>query len=188
MVPRSLLFTFALAAAGFIQALPAFADAGSAYAVNTADDTLSAADRRFVVEAGAMGHAEVAMGSLAQSRSGNAKIRQFAQRIAAEHARTDQALAQVKRRLFVAAPAAITPREKAVRDRLAGLSGARFDRVYINEQLRDIRDSVRLYQMEVEGGRSVSVRNFAAAALPGLKDQLVLTVSIARSLDIPLFG
>ena len=94
---------------------------------------LTAADRKAILDMGMSNMAEVEMGKLAQSKSQNAGVKEFATKMVADHgaALTEvQTLAQSK---SVTLPTELDKKHKAMSASLEKQSGDAFDRAYIKQ-------------------------------------------------------
>ena len=94
---------------------------------------LTSADRKAIMDMGMSNMAEVAMGKLAQSKSQNADVKAFAEKMVTEHgaALTEvQTLAQSK---GVTLPADLDAKHKAQSAKLEKMSGDAFDKAYAKQ-------------------------------------------------------
>lgn len=78
------------------------------------------------------GTAEVELGRLALERASNADVKEFAAMMVRDHSKSLAALKQVASQHAIPAPAALDDKHREIRDKLAGLSGAEFDREYMS--------------------------------------------------------
>lgn len=143
-----------------------------------AKGTLSAADRTFVTEALQGGMAEVELGKLASERASNAAVKQFGQRMAEDHAKAGDELKKIAQDKGVTPPPDMGAKHKKLHDRLSKLSGAEFDRVYMDEMVKDHRADVKNFQREAKSGKDPDVKGFAAKTLPTLQDHLKQAESV----------
>ena len=131
-----------------------------------------AADKQFMVKAAQGGLGEVALGQLAQSHAGSAGARRFGQQMVKDHTKANAQLKQVAAQQGVTLPAAPGPEEQATKARLAGLSGAAFDRAYISDMVEDHEKDVADFKKEAATGKDPAVKAFAAKTLPTLQMHL----------------
>jgi putative membrane protein len=68
---------------------------------------------------------------------------------------------------------------QAERDHLARLSGAEFDRMYMQHMLQDHKKDVAEFEKEAEKGTDSALRTFAQQTLPTLREHLTLAESLA---------
>lgn len=142
------------------------------------------ADANFVAEASAAGIAEVEMGRLAASKAASPGVRQFGEMMVNDHSKANtelQALSQQR----VPTATAMPPEHQRAHDRLAGLSGQRFDRRYITIQVREHEKAVHLFERQATSGHDPQLRQFAADKLPALKQHLQMAQSLSASMPPP---
>jgi putative membrane protein len=69
-------------------------------------------------------------------------------------------------------------------DRLAGLSGAEFDRMYMQHMLNDHKKDVSEFEKQSQKGADASLRSFAQQTLPVLREHLTLAQSTASKVGV----
>jgi putative membrane protein len=134
--------------------------------------TLSSADRRFVDMAAQSGLAEVQVAQLADTKSDNAAVKQFADRMVTDHSKANAQLMQIAAGLGVTPPTGPDASDAAAMQKLQGLTGAQFDRMYIRAQVQDHVKAVALFRTEAKGGQNPQLKQFAQQTLPILQDHL----------------
>ena len=139
---------------------------------------LAAGDRKFVTEALQGGMAEVELGRLASERASNDAVKQFGQRMADDHGKAGDELKKIAQDKGVTPPAEMDAKHKKLHDRLAKLSGAEFDRAYMDEMVRDHRADVKNFQRQATGARDPDVKAFASNTLPTLQEHLKQAESV----------
>jgi putative membrane protein len=126
----------------------------------------------FVTSVGQAGMAEVALANLALSKSQSEDVKQFAQTMIADHSKAGdelRALAAKKNFTFPAEPSA---EQKGNAEALASLSGAAFDKAYIQTAIADHEAAVSLFETEAKSGADPDVKAWAAATLSTIKAHL----------------
>jgi putative membrane protein len=134
--------------------------------------TLSDADHKFVMEAAEGGQMEVELGQLAQQKAGSDAVKQFGQRMATDHAKAGQELAQLavgKGVELAKQPSRKTQMEK---DRLSKASGGAFDREYVKMMVKDHEQDVAAFKRESQQAQDPDLKAWAAKTLPTLEDHL----------------
>jgi putative membrane protein len=96
-----------------------------------------------------MNNAEVEVGKMASSKAQNSRVKQFAEMMVKEHT---QALTKIRSLKSGASPD-VKPNAKheQTRARLAKLSGAEFDREYMNAMVSDHQEAVRFLEQQIGG-------------------------------------
>jgi putative membrane protein len=151
---------------------PAAALAQSTTPAAPAKSTVPSGDRKFVIEALKGGLAEVELGKLASEKASNDAVKQFGQRMVDDHGKAGDELKKIAQDKGIEPPAGLDGKHQKLRDRLAKLSGAEFDRAYVNEMLKDHRKDVKDFQREADRAKDPDVKAFAAKTLPTLQDHL----------------
>jgi putative membrane protein len=133
---------------------------------------LAQADRKFIMDAARGNMAEVELGKLAAERGSSDAVKQFGQRMADDHGKAQDELKGLAQNKGVTMPADLDPKHKQLRDRLSKLSGADFDKAYINEMVRDHKKDVGGFKREAGRSKDAEVKAWAEKTLPTLEDHL----------------
>lgn len=184
------IFFIMLMAAGMLQACKGNNDskskADSANAAKdstntTANDTSkrgSAAasvdqdDAKFAVEAANGGMAEVELGTLAQQKASNPKVKDFGSMMVTDHTKANnemKALAQTKN---ITLPTAISSDEQKVKDDLSAKSGNDFDKAYVSNMIDDHKKDIKAFEDASKNCKDPDLKAFAIKTLPTLKMHL----------------
>jgi putative membrane protein len=131
---------------------------------------VSAADAGFIVEAAALGMAEVRLSEVAMQQAEDVEVQQFASRMLDDHTRMNNQLLQLAGIKDIEVPAELTDEDQERIDRLTRLSGADFDRAYMEEMVQDHEEAVKRFEQQVQHGQDQDVRNLAADSLPQLRE------------------
>jgi putative membrane protein len=143
---------------------------------------LNAADTGFAHDAAIGGMAEVELGKLASSKATEDEVRAFARQMIEDHGKGNDELAAIVKEAGGTLPTELDQEHKDVRESLDGLSGAAFDRAYVDAQVNDHQTAVQLFANEVDGGYNERLKSFAGATLPTLHRHL----EMARELQMRL--
>lgn len=138
-----------------------------------------ASDKQFMVKAAQGGMGEVALGQLAVSHGSGSDVKKFGERMVTDHTKANNRLIQVAAGKGVTLPKVPGPEEQATKARLSKLSGAAFDKAYVDDMVKDHEKDVADFQKEAASGKDPEVKMFAATTLPTLKMHL----QMARSLQ-----
>jgi putative membrane protein len=129
-------------------------------------------DQKFVMDAAKGGMAEVELGKLATEKASSAEVKSFGQRMVDDHTKASDELKTLAQSKNITLPTEIDAKEKALRDRLAKLSGEAFDRAYMTAMLDDHRKDANEFRMESRAGKDPEVKAWAAKTLPTLQEHL----------------
>jgi putative membrane protein len=153
---------------------------GVATAVNSVSNTITGkpTEEDFWNKAAEAGMAEVELGKLAQSKAQNADVKKFAQKMVADHTKANDELKALAAKFKITLPAELNSTHKSVMDKLNSLSGADFDKAYVDAMVKDHDDAVSLFQTEADGGATEELKAFAAKTLPTLKSHQTMIKDI----------
>jgi putative membrane protein len=133
---------------------------------------LSKMDEKFVMEAAMGGMMEVELGRLAAEKGMSDEVKQFGQRMVDDHSKANEELMQLASGKGITLPTGLDAKHKAMRDRMASLSGAAFDKAYKQEMLKDHRKDVAEFEKQSMKAADADLKGFAAKTLPTLKEHL----------------
>jgi len=150
-------------------------------APQTADSKSGMGDQAWVTKVAQGGMAEVELGKLATEKAASDEVKKFGQRMVDDHSKANNELKTLAQNKKITLPADIGPKEKALRDRLTKLSGAAFDRAYMQAMLADHRQDVPEFRKEANTGKDPDVKAFAAKTLPTLEEHLKLAEQATRA-------
>ncbi len=126
----------------------------------------------FMTEAAKGGMAEIELSKLATTKAQNAEVKKYAQQMIQDHTNASAELKQLAGKKNVTLPTELDAEHKAIKDRLSGLSGAEFDKAYVNAMVSDHEKTVNLFKTQADGGTDADAKAFAAKTLPKLQGHL----------------
>jgi putative membrane protein len=144
----------------------------------------SSPDMSFYKSLAEGGIAEVRDGKLAQQKSADPKIKDFAAMMVKDHTAANQelmALAQSKGIKLPGGPGIGADTKKAELD---VLTGETFDKSYVKSQVKGHRATVELLQKEISSGQDAQAKAFAQKVLPTVQSHLQAIEGIATSMGI----
>jgi putative membrane protein len=181
--------TFAFA--GLLAVTPVFAQTGTGQGAahqghmqGQAAGQLTNQDQKFVMEAAQGGMMEVELGRLAAQKASSAEVKAFGQRMVTDHSKANQQLMQLATTKGLTVPTTLPPDMQKEHDKLAGLSGAEFDRMYMSHMLKDHKKDVSEFEKESQKATDTGVRSFAQQTLPVLREHLTLAESTASKVGV----
>ena len=133
---------------------------------------MTAEDKEFVSKAGMGGLFEVQAGNLALQKAQNADVKSFAQRMVTDHSNANAELAQLATTKGVALPTELGGDHKAAFDHLNSLSGAEFDKAYMEHMVSDHEKDVSEFQNASTNAQDPDIKGWAAKTLPTLQEHL----------------
>jgi putative membrane protein len=146
-------------------------------------DQKNNADDLFVELVGEGGLAEVALGEIARQKAATPAVRQFAERMVAEHGAANDKLAGIAKAAGIAAPTDLAAEHAALRIDLEGTDAATFDLPYMRGQVVDHQKTAQLLEWEINSGQHAALQRFAAEILPAVLDHLAVARGIVEELS-----
>ena len=132
----------------------------------------------FATRAAQGGMAEVELGRLASQKAQNAEVKKFGQMMVQDHTNANTELKSLAGKKNITLPTALDAEHKAVMDKLQGLSGAEFDKAYMDAMVEDHEKTIDLFQAQADDGDDADMKAFASKTLPKLKQHLEMAESI----------
>jgi len=138
-------------------------------------------DEKFVMMASAMDLAEINLGRVAVQHATNAEVKQFGQKMVADHTKSSKELLTVISKKQGLTPATRMDSEhQALLDKLAQLKGADFDQMYMMHMAQDHKKAVALFQHQSKEGKDEDVKAFASKTLPVIQEHLKMAERLAH--------
>jgi len=126
----------------------------------------------FVREAAIGGMAEVALGQLASGKASSADVKQFAERMVADHGKANTELKSLAEKRGLTVPTEVDAKHKQTMDKLSKLSGPAFDRAYMDEMRKDHKKDVNEFKQQSMKGSDPEIKAWAATTLPTLQEHM----------------
>jgi len=136
------------------------------------DETGKDDDQTFVMKASASDLAEVNLSRLATRRASNSSVKEFAEKMIADHTKTSKELIDMadKKRLKVATT--MEEKHQKLSEKLSGLEGEKFDREFMTVQVKAHEEAVSLFEKQSKSGKDSDLKAWAKKTLPDLKHHL----------------
>jgi len=149
-----------------------------AQAQRTASQATSAAD--FVNKAAASNLFEIQSSQLAQQKSQNNRVREFAQRMVQDHTTAGDRLKAAAQGQNV--PANLDQPHTSALEQLQGASEPDFDRRYVQQQITGHEETVALFDHFAQSGDPAQLKQFAQQTLPSLREHLQMAQQLRSAL------
>lgn len=144
----------------------------SARAADENRGQLASSDYKFAVDAARANTDEITLGQLATQKASNPAVQQFAQRMIQDHTKANQQLTQIMTQKGATLPSTTTTSEEREVDHLGKLSGADFDKAYMEHMVKDHKKDVKEFQKAANNAKDPDLKAFAANTLPILQEHL----------------
>lgn len=139
----------------------------------------SSPDHSFYHSLAEGGMAEVDLGKLAQQKSTNPKVKQFAQMMVTDHSAANAKLDALATSKQADVPRTLDASHQAEKSKLEALSGSSFDKAYVKSQVKDHEKTVSLLEKEISSGQDADAKAFAQSVLPTVKHHLEAARTLA---------
>lgn len=108
------------------------------------------ASQAFLKKAIEGNYAEIQMGKLAQQNGGNDNVKQFGQTLSDDHTAANQKAMVAAKAMNLAPPDGPSTKQKADHDKMAKMTGARFDRDFARHAITDHEKDLAEYKKEAK--------------------------------------
>ena len=144
-----------------------------------------AADSGFIREVGSMNLLEVRLGTLAGQRASNGAVKQFGQQMVSSHSSMGQQWTSLAEQNRLSTSAPLNSIQQRQADQLSRLSGAEFDRAYMNAMVADHEQGAGALQRIGSDAQSAEVRRLAASGLAATQQHLSQARQVASQVGAP---
>ena len=135
------------------------------------DSVLSPVDRNFIAQAEEDNVRDRAIGQLVAARSGNERVKNYAEALLKEHSNALEKLDAIIQKYSVKPPAPPEEQQK-VTAQLARLSRRSLDRQFVKLMVEDHAKAIAVFQQEANSSEDRDVRHYAIDQLPMLDNLL----------------
>ena len=129
-------------------------------------------DAKFAVDAANGGMAEVALGKLAEGKAVNAKVKEFAAMMIADHTKANDELMALAQSKNITLPQAVSSDKQATMDNLTKKSGSDFDKAYVDQMVDDHKKTISLFEDASKNAKDADIKAFVDKTLPTLRTHL----------------
>lgn len=129
-------------------------------------------DKMFARDAAMGGMEEVELGKLAVKNGQNDKVKQFGQRMIDDHSKANEQLKSIAAKNNIDLPTSLDASKRAMVDKFSRMSGAAFDKAYMQDMVKDHETDVAAFRKEADSGSNTDLKNFAGSTMPTLQDHL----------------
>lgn len=139
-------------------------------------------DKLFVKKAIMGNYNEIDASKMALQKSQNDQVKQYAQKMIDDHQKMLDDLHALAGQENVKYKDQPTPAGKKMAAKLDGLSGADFDKAYVNGMVKDHKEDVRDFSAEINSGKDQPTKDAAQKSLPIIQDHLQMIQGIQQSM------
>lgn len=146
------------------------------------DDSNKEKDTEFAVEAADGGMREVQLGQLAVSNASSPQVKQFAQMMVDDHSKANDELKALAATLNITLPSSLSDKSMKIYNNLAEKTGDEFDKEYIDQMVKDHKDTIDKFKKEADDGNDPQIKSWASGKLATLEHHLKLAESAQETL------
>jgi putative membrane protein len=129
-------------------------------------------DAKFAVDAANGGMTEVELSKLAQTKSTNAKVKEFADAMVADHGKANDELKAIAATKNITLPDSLSADSKSAWNDLSKKSGAEFDKAYVDKMFADHKSTVDMFESASKNLKDPELKAFVDKTLPTIKGHL----------------
>jgi putative membrane protein len=154
---------------------------GSSKSGSSKGGQLDHSDRKFLETAAKDGLAEVELGQLASQRAESPEVKQFGQRMVQDHGKANDQLKQLAQSKGVDVPTETDKSHQKKMEKLQKLSGAQFDKQYMDDMVKDHKKDVKEFQKQAKSAKDPDVKAFASQTAPVLQEHLQMAEAAQKT-------
>ena len=129
-------------------------------------------DAKFAVDVADGGMAEVELGKLAQQKSANPQIKEFAAMMVSDHSAANDQMNAIAKTKGITLPKVMGDYQQKLTKEISDKSGKDFDRAYVTAMIKDHKETIKTFEVALNELRDTTLRTFASTNLPILKKHL----------------
>lgn len=155
----------------------------STHAGTTAKKDVDHGDRKFMEHAAEGSTNEVALGKLAQQKAQDPQVKQLAETIAKDHEEANQKLSPIAQSMGVDLSKEIAKGQKKDLDDYQKLSGADFDKKYVDAMVKDHKKDVKEFDDAAKNAKNPELKAWAGEVAPKLHNHLQMAEAAQKAMQ-----
>lgn len=137
----------------------------------------------FAVKAANGGMFEMELAKMVQEKAQSKDVKDFAAMMMKDHMAASEELKAIAARKNITLPATLGKEEQEDVDEMAKLTGAEFDKKYVDAMVEDHEEDVKLFQEASIAGEDPDLKAYAGKTLPTLKKHLERITTIDKNMQ-----
>jgi putative membrane protein len=117
---------------------------------------------------------------MAENQASQSQVKDFGQKLTHDHTDAYEQLGALAAKTGGGIPTGIDVRKIAAVEQLTKLKGARFDRVFLQEEIRDHQRALAEFKREAQHGKDPDVKTYASKMIPVLEAHLHEAETLAK--------
>jgi putative membrane protein len=130
---------------------------------------LSPADRQFLQQAYSINQGEVKLGEVAKRKGTTDEVKNYGQLMVSDHTLALKELHQFADKANAKVPSQLLPEQQRAYDQMSKLSGAEFDKAYIDHMVTGHEVAIGAFSKEAQFGKNPVLKDYAQKTLPMLQ-------------------
>jgi putative membrane protein len=140
-------------------------------------------DRKFMKEAAIGDQEEIKLGQMAQDKAADPSVKSFGQRMVKDHSSADDKLKNIAQSQHISLPNSLDSQHKNDAAALSRLSGAKFDKAYMQLMVKEHTKDVNKFKKEAATAHDGTIKQFASGTLPVLESHLKEAKQLQQKVD-----
>ncbi|GAB3511785.1 hypothetical protein GCM10027341_51690 [Spirosoma knui] len=136
----------------------------------------------FAVKAANGGMLEIELARLARDKAQSSEVKEFAAMMIADHSKANEELKTIAAGKNITLPTTLGKEGQEHVDELSKLSGAEFDKKYVDMMVDDHEEDVKLFKEAADDADEPAVKAFAVKTLPTLQKHLERITTIDKNM------
>ena len=132
----------------------------------------TSAEKTFIEKTALGDMTEVTLGKMAAEKGSSKEVKDFGDQMVKDHSKINDNLKNVARRMGVEIPARVDAMRQAKIDRLAKMSGAAFDKAYVNGAIKAHEMAIAAFERADAQAKNEDLKKFIKESVPTMKDHL----------------
>ena len=132
----------------------------------------TAAEKMFMKKAADGGMTEVELGRLAAEKGGSDEVKDFGNQMVKDHSKINDNLKEVAGKMNVTLPDKVSAKHHATIEKMAGMSGAAFDKAYVPAMVKDHEMDIAEFEKADKTVKNPDLKKFIEDSIPMMKDHL----------------
>jgi len=140
-------------------------------------------DAQFLVNAAEINMKEILLGQLAQQIGTTAHVKELGKMMEDAHKKSLDELTALAKSKMITLPATSTDNVQVAYKSLNEKSGSDFDKAYADMMVSEHKDAISIFEIASTESSDTAIRNWATAALPGLRKHLDSAMDCKKKCD-----
>jgi len=140
-------------------------------------------DAEFLVSAAEINLEEIQLGQLAQTKSGNADVKNLGKMMETAHKKALSDLQTLAAEKQTVIPSTLTENGQEAYNKLVDKQGNDFDKEYCDRMVSGHKDAISKFEKESTDATDLDIRNWATSMLPALRTHLEQSITCKKQFD-----